>query len=154
MIFYAVSDLIFASRIRSACDTAGRPSRRVADPASLEAALADATEPMIREAPDERDAAASGSVPTPAGPGAASEASSGSGSGAAPTLLVDLELGDSAIAMIESARSRTPAPRTIAFGSHVARDVLARAREAGADEVMPRSRFVQWLEALAASSPS
>jgi hypothetical protein len=31
--------------------------------------------------------------------------------------------------------------RTIGFGSHVDRELLAAAREAGCDEVLPRSKF-------------
>ena len=38
----------------------------------------------------------------------------------------------------------------IAFGAHVDADALRAAREAGADRVMPRSRFVEELEKLVA----
>ena len=39
-------------------------------------------------------------------------------------------------------------PRLIAFGSHVDRELLGRASEAGFDPVLPRSRFVRDLPAL------
>jgi CheY-like chemotaxis protein len=38
-------------------------------------------------------------------------------------------------------------PRTVAFGSHVEADTLRAARKAGCDRVLPRSQFVQELEA-------
>ena len=38
----------------------------------------------------------------------------------------------------------------IAFGAHVDADALRAAREAGADQVMPRSKFVEKLESLVA----
>lgn len=37
-------------------------------------------------------------------------------------------------------------PRTVAFGSHVAAELLRAARDAGCDRVLPRSKFVQELE--------
>ncbi|AWM39234.1 Response regulator receiver domain protein [Gemmata obscuriglobus] len=40
-----------------------------------------------------------------------------------------------------------PAPRVIAYGSHVEPDVLRAARQAGCDRVMPRSQFVTELDA-------
>jgi CheY-like chemotaxis protein len=36
----------------------------------------------------------------------------------------------------------SPAPRVIAYGSHVDTETLKRAREAGCDVVLPRSKFV------------
>ncbi len=51
-----------------------------------------------------------------------------------PTLLADLR--SSCVSM----------PRTVAFGSHVEAAVLRAAREAGCDQVMPRSKFVEALE--------
>jgi CheY-like chemotaxis protein len=38
-------------------------------------------------------------------------------------------------------------PRVIAYGSHVAADVLRAARQAGCDRVLPRSQFVEVLGA-------
>ncbi|HEY1186915.1 MAG TPA: hypothetical protein VGE74_04625 [Gemmata sp.] len=40
-----------------------------------------------------------------------------------------------------------PAPRVVAYGSHVEAGVLKAARLAGCDRVMPRSQFVAELEA-------
>lgn len=40
--------------------------------------------------------------------------------------------------------------RTIGFGSHVDRELLAAATEAGCDEVLPRSRFFAGLRQLLA----
>ena len=50
-------------------------------------------------------------------------------------------------------KETSPAPQLVAFGSHVNEEALARAREAGFDEVMPNSRFnrtlADWLAAPA-----
>lgn len=43
--------------------------------------------------------------------------------------------------------------RVVAFGSHVQRDLLAAARDAGCDEVMPRSAFFTDIEARLAPRP-
>lgn len=40
----------------------------------------------------------------------------------------------------------SPMPRTVAYGSHVDAATLQRAREAGCDLVLPRSKFVEALE--------
>lgn len=56
-------------------------------------------------------------------------------------LLVDLELGQAALEIIEAAKKKSPGVPVIAFGSHVATDVLQAARRRGADAVMPRSQF-------------
>ncbi len=62
-------------------------------------------------------------------------------------LLVDLE-ADGALDAIERCRTMVPTPRIVAFGPHVREDLLAEAREAGADEVLPRSAFVTRLPQL------
>ena len=64
----------------------------------------------------------------------------------APTLLIiDLNAGPDALEVIRAASTRAPegrpAPRVIAFASHVDTEVMAQAKAAGAHEVMPRSRF-------------
>ena len=60
--------------------------------------------------------------------------------GGVATVLIDLEAdGLDAGAAIELCRRQEPRPRIIAFGSHVKKDLLAAARDAGADEVLPRS---------------
>ena len=56
-------------------------------------------------------------------------------------VMIDLELGETATALIRQAAAHAAAPTVIAFGSHVAKDVLQAARDAGADEVLPRSAF-------------
>ena len=71
----------------------------------------------------------------------------------AALLLVDLDAED-AMAAIERCRTMIPAPRIIAFGPHVRADLLAAAREAGADEVLPRSAFVARLPDLLKNGPS
>ena len=49
--------------------------------------------------------------------------------------------------LMSSLREKCPTmPRVIAFGSHVDVDLLAAARQAGCDRVMPRSQFVKLLE--------
>lgn len=59
-------------------------------------------------------------------------------------LLLDLDKPDEALAMLAAIASR-PAPaakiRTIAFGPHVAKDLLQQARNAGADQVLTRGAF-------------
>jgi CheY-like chemotaxis protein len=40
-------------------------------------------------------------------------------------------------------QSCSPMPRVVAFGSHVDSATLRRAREAGCDPVLPRSKFVE-----------
>ncbi len=65
-------------------------------------------------------------------------------------VLVDLDLGDVAISIIETCKAKSPAVPVIAFGSHVAVDVLNAARSRGADKVMPRSQFAAQLPQLLA----
>ena len=49
-------------------------------------------------------------------------------------------------ALMQSLRDTcTPAPRVVAYGSHVDTATLKAAREAGCDPVLPRSRFVEVL---------
>lgn len=63
-------------------------------------------------------------------------------------LMVDLDLGDTALALIEQAKAHAAAPVVIAFGSHVATELLNAARAAGADQVLPRSAFTAKLPGL------
>ena len=64
-------------------------------------------------------------------------------------VLVDLHAeGLDVPALLAGLRDVCPVmPRTVAFGSHVAADILRAARVAGCDRVLPRSRFVEDLEA-------
>ena len=65
--------------------------------------------------------------------------------------VVDLNAGPDVIKAIQTARSSATRPKLIAFGSHVQTDLLAAARDAGADDVMPRSRLSAELPALLSS---
>ncbi len=57
-------------------------------------------------------------------------------------LLVDLDLGDAGLDLIGQTKAHDPAIPVVAFGSHVATEILAGARQRGADFVMARSAFV------------
>ena len=62
-------------------------------------------------------------------------------------VLVDLEAdGLDGVAAVSLCRESDR--KVIAFGSHVRTDLLAAARDAGADEVLPRSAFATRLAAL------
>jgi DNA-binding NarL/FixJ family response regulator len=64
--------------------------------------------------------------------------------GAAPKLvIVDLNARQQPIQAIERIRAEKNGIRVLGFLSHVQTDLAARAREAGCDEVMPRSAFTQ-----------
>ena len=63
-------------------------------------------------------------------------------------IMVDLELGEDAMTLIERARQNLPTAAVIAFGSHVAKDVLDGAKARGAHHVLPRSAFTQQLPDL------
>ena len=65
----------------------------------------------------------------------------------ASLLLVDLET-QGAVEAIERCRTMLPTPRIVAFGPHVREDLLAEARDAGADDVLARSAFVTRLPQL------
>ncbi len=56
-------------------------------------------------------------------------------------LLVDLDLGEPALDLIQQARTSDPALPIITWGPHVAVDLLKRAGQAGASEVMTRGSF-------------
>ncbi len=61
--------------------------------------------------------------------------------------LVDLTAAG-ALDAIRTLKARAPAPTIVAFGSHRDVELLKRAREAGADEALARSAFVEKLPAL------
>ena len=67
-----------------------------------------------------------------------------------PPLCVILDLHNTTLdlpTLMSSLREKCPTmPRVIAFGSHVDVELLAAARQAGCDRVMPRSQFVKLLE--------
>ena len=75
----------------------------------------------------------------------------GKGNDPVTGVLIDLDLGEAALALIrqvaihtgaaETAGPSAPRPQIVAFGSHTATALLDSAREAGADFVLPRSQF-------------
>lgn len=68
-------------------------------------------------------------------------------------LILDLNfLGDQVAPAIAVARKQAIAPRIVAFVAHVDQGLASQAAQAGADEVMRRSRFVQVLPALLGDS--
>ena len=60
------------------------------------------------------------------------------GTADADVVIVDLGRFDN---LLVDVRSAAPAARIVAYGSHVEDAVLDRARDEGADLVLPRSRF-------------
>jgi DNA-binding NarL/FixJ family response regulator len=69
--------------------------------------------------------------------------------GGATVLVVDLEaMSGDPLRVIRAARALPAPPRVHAYGSHVQVDLARAAQEAGADDVMPRSRFVTQLAAI------
>jgi len=61
-------------------------------------------------------------------------------------LLVDLNLSGATIAAANW--QQKPGRRTVGFVSHIDSATIASAREAGLEEIMPRSRFIQVLPQL------
>lgn len=63
--------------------------------------------------------------------------------GGVVALLVDLDKGEDGLAMIRRVKSdaQTRGVRVLAWGPHVAKDLMQAAREAGADEVLTRGAF-------------
>ncbi len=70
------------------------------------------------------------------------------------TVMIDLEAtaADPIEAIVKCVRAQ-PKPRIIAFGPHVNVDLLAKASEAGADDVMPRGAFTTNLQQLLTAQP-
>lgn len=132
MILYSAADLIWATRIKAAGDALNVPCRPARTLDMLEARLADSdvralivdldapdqglSIALIRRAVDEnhRRTSENTSPQTPA-PHAAAQ----------PT----------------SSPPQQPPIRVLAFGPHVATDLLKAAREAGAHDVLPRGAF-------------
>ena len=63
-------------------------------------------------------------------------------------LLLDLETGDSGLALLDMVKQHDARIPVVAFGSHVATEVLAAARQRGADFVLARSQFSANLPAI------
>ncbi len=73
--------------------------------------------------------------------------------GGCKTVLVDLDAdGVDVLAAIGRVCAAADRPRIVAYVSHVRADLIAGARQAGADEVMARSAFVAKLPTLLAES--
>lgn len=67
--------------------------------------------------------------------------------------IVDLGLAEVTPADLRAIRQALPAgARLVAYGSHVDAERLRAAQEAGCDEVLPRSRFVDQLAAILRSA--
>lgn len=66
----------------------------------------------------------------------------------ASVVVIDLARAASLVAAV---RRAAPEARVVAYGPHVDTDVLTRARDDGADSVLPRSRF--FLDPAAALAP-
>src|SRR5689334_12458092 len=56
-------------------------------------------------------------------------------------VLIDLEMGETALTLIDQVKRHDPPAPVVAFGAHVATAILNSAKERGADFVMPRSMF-------------
>ncbi len=68
-------------------------------------------------------------------------------------VLVDLSL-DGAVGLIAHVKGlRGVRSRIVAWGAHVERELLSAAREAGADEALPRSAFVARLPEILSGEP-
>lgn len=72
----------------------------------------------------------------------------GKGNGPVQRVLVDMDLEQSALERIRQVKAFDPSIRVVAFGSHVAVELLEAARRAGADEVMARGSFTAALPGL------
>ena len=73
----------------------------------------------------------------------------------AKLVLIDLSVESVGVKeLVDSVRQHVPAARIVAFGSHVDREVLDAAAQAGADDVLPRSAFVRLLPALLSQGDS
>lgn len=120
MILYLAADLLWASKIKGTADALSIPCRPVRTLEMLEARLSEA---------------AGGSVQENSAPGVSAAAAS-----PLRAILLDLDKADEALAMIARVRSeeRWRGVRVVCFGPHVLKELFQRARDAGADEVMPR----------------
>ena len=60
--------------------------------------------------------------------------------GIRPSLLI-VDLNTASVEAVAAGKGLTPRPYVVAFVSHVDQELTKQAAEAGADQVMPRSRF-------------
>ncbi len=63
-------------------------------------------------------------------------------------VMVDLDTGEAGLDLIGQTKTHDATLPVVAFGSHVATELLHSARERGADFVMPRSQFTANLPEL------
>lgn len=70
----------------------------------------------------------------------------------AAAVIIDLNADGDPIEAVRATREVEPPPHTIAYLSHVQTELAEAAREAGADEVLPRSAFVERLPGLFGSA--
>jgi hypothetical protein len=63
-------------------------------------------------------------------------------------VLIDLELGDAGLGLLKQTKAADAGIPVVAFGSHVAAEILQAARQGGADFVLPRSAFTASLPSI------
>jgi len=124
MILYSAGDLIWATKIKGTAESVDVPCRPVRSLEMLEQRLADSDVRALivdLEAPE-------------VGLELIRRLRSGDAPGASERTRP--ESGDTSGAEVDPARIRI-----VAFGPHVKRDLLQQARDAGADDVLPRGAF-------------
>lgn len=72
----------------------------------------------------------------------------GKPNGPVAAVLIDLDMGDAAVALIEQCKQHATPPAVLAWGPHVLTDLLKHAQAAGADSVMTRGNFTAKLPAV------
>lgn len=122
MILYFAADLLWASKIKATADALGIPCRPVRTVEMLEARLAETL-----------------SDPSPAK--------------VVRALLVDLDKPEEAFALVRRLRDARATPEqkrihVLAWGPHVAKELLQAARDEGASEVLTRGAFDHGMEEL------
>ncbi len=63
-------------------------------------------------------------------------------------VIVDLGLGEDGLSLVRQAKAHDATLPVVAYGSHVATELLGQARAAGADFVMANSQFTANLQAI------
>lgn len=138
MILYASSNLVWSTRIGHAAKQGGVPVRAVRTADDLLRTLTDTAFP---EGSPRRECAT---------PGRSGEGQAEAQGAATYLVIVDLDGGEEALALIaaaaQAAKAASAPVRIVAFGPHVDVALLGRARAAGAHDVLPRGRFVAWLD--------
>ncbi len=66
----------------------------------------------------------------------------------AQRVIVDLSLGDEVLVCVRRLKQLRPEVRVIGFLSHVQASLARAAREAGVDQVLPRSKFAEQIADL------